>query len=296
MRSYEDVIRVGPAGWAYKDWNGVVYPEPKPRGFDPLTYLAQYFDTIEINSSFYGPPRPDTAKKWADSVRGNPRFRFTAKLFQSFTHARKPSPADEKDCKDGLAPIVEAGRLGALLLQFPWSFKNDAEARAYLVALCRTFREYPLVVEVRHNSWIEPAVLDLLAELGVGICNIDQPLFHRCIRPDSLVTSHIGYVRLHGRNYKQWFSTTANVRDRYDHLYSVDELEPWLARIKQIAHDAEETYVVANNHNIGKGPVNALEIAALLEGRRLDAPPTLAAHYPELGQVMNGLANDRLLD
>ncbi len=281
------MIRVGPAGWAYKDWNGIVYPEPKPRGFDPLAYLAGYFNTVEINSSFYGPPRPATAKKWVESVQSNELFRFTAKLFQSFTHTRKPAPLDEQEFKDGVAPLVETSRLGALLIQFPWSFKNDPESRAYVITLCRTFREYPLVLEVRHSSWIDPVVLDLLAELGVGICNIDQPIFHRSVRPGAYVTSTIGYVRLHGRNYKQWFSPSANVRDRYDHLYSTEELAPWLDRIRQISEDATDTYVVANNHNVGKGPANALEIAALLTGANVPAPPGLVAQYPELQKVLD---------
>lgn len=280
------MIRVGPAGWAYKDWNGIVYPDPKSRGFDPLEYLAKYFNTVEINSSFYGPPRPETAKKWMESVKASPEFRFTAKLFQSFTHARKPGPLDEKDFKEGMAPLMEAGNLGALLMQFPWSFKNDQESRTYVVELARRFREYPLVLEVRHSSWMEEGVLDLLAELGIGICNIDQPLFKRSIRPDARVTSDIGYVRLHGRNYKQWFSPKANVRERYDHLYSVEELEPWVGRIRQIANDAKDTYAIANNHNIGKGPANALEIASMLSGNEVDVPPTLLRHYPVLGDFV----------
>jgi uncharacterized protein YecE (DUF72 family) len=276
------VIRVGPAGWSYKDWNGIVYPEPRPRGFDPLRYLAEYFDTVEINSSFYGAPRAGSSKKWVESVASNRGFRFTAKLFQSFTHTRKPAPLDEKNFKDDVAPLMEADRLGALLMQFPWSFKNDAASRKYVVDLARRFREYPLVLEVRHSSWTDEDVLDMLAELGVGICNIDQPLFKRSVRPEARVTSEIGYVRLHGRNYKQWFSPTANVRERYDHLYSVEELEPWVDRIRQISKDAKETYAVANNHNIGKGPANALEIAAMLGGRDVDAPATLVKAYPVL--------------
>lgn len=290
----ESVIRVGPAGWAYKDWNGIVYPQPKPRAFDPLAYLAKYFTTVEINSSFYGPPRPDAAKKWIESVKSNPDFRFTAKLFQAFTHTRKPAPLDERDFKDGIAPLVEAGRLGALLMQFPWSFKNDAESRTYVVELARRFREYPLVLEVRHSSWTEEGVLDLLAELGIGICNIDQPLFKRSIRPDARVTSAVGYVRLHGRNYKQWFSPTANVRERYDHLYSVEELEPWVDRIRQISNDAEDTYAVANNHNLGKGPANALELAAMLNGIEVEAPAPLVKHYPVLANFTRSEAGSHL--
>jgi uncharacterized protein YecE (DUF72 family) len=276
------MIRVGPAGWAYKDWRGIVYPKERPRGFDELSYIARYFDTVEINTSFYGPPRPSTAKKWAETVGHNDTFRFTAKLFRSFTHERKPAPNDEKDFKDGIAPLVEAGRLGAVLIQFPWSFKSSPENREYLIGLQKRFHEYPLVVEVRHASWLDEQILDLLGELGVGICNIDQPLFHRSVRPAAHVTGAIGYVRLHGRNYKQWFSKQADVRERYDHLYSLDELDPWVTRAKRVAEDATDTYVVTNNHNIGKAVVNALEISSILKRGPIAVPPPLLSSYPEL--------------
>jgi uncharacterized protein YecE (DUF72 family) len=276
------VIRIGPAGWKYKDWEGVVYPKPKPRGFDELAYLSEYFDAIEINTSYYGPPRPETARKWVESVNENTRFKFSAKLFHSFTHARKPASNDEREFKDGIAPLVEAGRFGALLIQFPWSFKSSRENRDYLIALQKRFSEYPLVVEVRHASWLDEQILDLLSELGVGICNIDQPLFRRSVQPSAHVTAATGYVRLHGRNYKQWFSKDADVRERYDHLYSLDELDPWVARAKQVAEDAADTYVISNNHNIGKAVVNALEISSILRREPIAIPPPLLNHYPEL--------------
>jgi uncharacterized protein YecE (DUF72 family) len=276
------MIRVGTAGWKYKDWDGIVYPKPKPRGFDELTYLSTFFDAIEINSSYYGPPRPSAAKKWVESVAGNSLFQFTAKLFHSFTHERKPAPNDEKDFKEGIAPLVEGARLGALLLQFPWSFRNSRENREYLIGLQRRFREYPLVLEVRHASWTEPGTLNLLAELDVGLCNIDQPLFNRSIEPGAEATSAIGYIRLHGRNYKTWFAESANVRERYDYLYSVDELEPWVDRVKDVAGKTKNTYVMSNNHNIGKATANALQIASILKGKPVAAPSTLIQHYPEL--------------
>ena len=276
------MIRVGPAGWTYRDWNGIVYPEPKPRGFDELTYLSEYFDVVEINSSYYGPPRPTSAKKWVERVSTNPRFRFTAKLFHSFTHERHPALNDEKEFKRGIEPIAEAGRLGALLLQFPWSFQFSPENRGYLMQLLKRFSEYPLVVEVRHASWLEKDILDVLSELRVGICNIDQPLFHRSVKPAAHVTSRVGYVRLHGRNYRNWFSSRADVRERYDHLYSPEELDPWITRAKQIAEHAEETYVISNNHNLGKAAVNALEFVSILEGKPIRVPPSLIEHYSEL--------------
>jgi uncharacterized protein YecE (DUF72 family) len=280
------MIRIGTSGWKYKDWDGIVYPKPKPRGFDELAFLSRFFDAIEINTSYYGPPRPSAAKKWADCVAANPAFRFTAKLYHSFTHERRPAPTDEMDFKDGLAPLVESGRFGALLMQFPWSFKNSPADREYLITLANRFREYPLVLEVRHASWNQPEILDLLGELGLGLCNIDQPLFHRSIRPGAQATSPLGYIRLHGRNYKAWFDEKADVRERYDYLYPVRELEPWVDRIKEVATKTEEVYVMSNNHNLGKAVVNALEITSLLKSERVDAPELLVEKYPELAGLV----------
>lgn len=132
---------------------------------------------------------------------------------------------------------------------------------------------------------MEPDVLDELAELGVGLCNIDQPLFRRSIKPAAITTSTIGYVRLHGRNYKQWFSKTADVRERYDYLCTSDELEPWVERVKAIADDAEDTYVITNNHNLGKAVVNAFELKAFLTGQPIDPPRELLEKYPDLRQI-----------
>jgi uncharacterized protein YecE (DUF72 family) len=276
------VIRIGPAGWKYKDWEGVAYPRPAPRGFDALAYIAEYFSAVEINSSYYGSPLPETTRKWVSSVSHNRDFRFTAKLFHSFTHERKPTPSDERDFKAGVAPIIEAGRLGAILIQFPWSFKNELLNREYLWQLQARFQEYPLVVEVRHSSWITAEILDTFAALGIGFCNIDQPIFHRSVNPSAYATSAVGYVRLHGRNYQNWFSPKADVRARYDHLYSLDELEPWAARVESIAEDATDTYAVTNNHNLGKSVVNALELQAFLGRRPVNVPFRLLESYPQL--------------
>ena len=275
-------VRVGTAGWSYKDWEGIVYPAPKPKGFDPAAYLAEYFDTIEINSTFYRAPRPEVAKAWAERVRKNPHFRYTAKLWRGFTHERSASVADEREFRAGITPLAEAGRLGALLLQFPWSFRNTDENRAYLLRLQQKFREFPLVLEVRHSSWTQVAVLEMLSELGIGLCTIDQPLFSNSIKPGAQSTSPVGYVRLHGRNYQQWFTENKQVGDRYNYLYSAKELEPWVDRIKEVAAKTKETYAVTNNHLNGQAAVNALEIAAYLWGGRVDVPEPLAEHYPRL--------------
>jgi uncharacterized protein YecE (DUF72 family) len=277
------LIRIGPAGWSYKDWEGIVYPQkPGPR-FDPLEYLAQFFDTIEINSSFYRSPAANTAKSWAKRVARNPQFSFTAKLHRTFTHERgKATESDEKEFREGVEPLLDAGKLGAVLLQFPWSFKNTDEERAYLLKLLDKFEEYPLVLEVRHTSWNNPQILEWLEERGVGICNVDQPLFSKSIKPAALSTSRIGYVRLHGRNYQNWFRESAPRDDRYNYLYTLEELDPWITRIKEVAKQTHETYVVTNNHFRGQAVVNALEIKSTIEEREVPAPGPLFEAYPRL--------------
>lgn len=276
-------IRIGPAGWAYKDWDGIVYPRKPGAKFDPLSYLAKFFDTIEINSSFYRPPAASSAKAWAQRVVQNPEFRFTAKLHRIFTHERgKATSDDEKQFREGIDPLAEAGRLGALLLQFPWSFKNTDEERLYLTQLINRFKDYQLIVEVRHASWNNAGIYEELEKREVGICNIDQPIFKKSIKPASLTTSSLGYVRLHGRNYQNWFRDKAVRDERYNYLYSLEELEPWIARIREVSKQSKETYVISNNHFLGKAVVNALEIKATLEGHRVLAPLPLFQKYPHL--------------
>lgn len=278
-------IHIGPAGWSYRDWHGIVYPKKKPPGFREPEYLARYFDTIEINTSFYAPLRPELARAWVRSVDHNKNFRFTAKLWQRFTHDRAATHDDEKLFKEGLNPLMQMGRLGALLLQFPWSFKNSDENRSYVASLCGQFAEYPLVLEVRHSSWNLPEIFDMLGELGVGFCNIDQPLFKRSLKPSECSTSSVAYVRLHGRNYANWFTSNSRSSARYDYLYSMDELEPWVGRIRKIAEGSDVTYVIANNHFQGKAVANALELTGLLIGQKVDAPETLVQRYPELANI-----------
>lgn len=276
-------IRIGPAGWSYKDWEGVVYPQKPGAKFDSLEYLARFFNTIEINSSFYRPFTVAVAKSWAGRVAAAADFTFTAKLYRVFTHERgKATDADETQVRAGMDALAAAGKLGAVLLQFPWSFKNTDEERVYLTKLLARFREYPLVVEVRHSSWNNPQIYEWLEELGVGVCNVDQPLFEKSVKPAAVTTSPIGYVRLHGRNYQDWFREKAPRDDRYNYLYSPDELEPWIARIKEIAKKTKESYVITNNHFRGQAVVNALEMKAVLNERHVEAPAPLFQKYPEL--------------
>ena len=283
-------IRVGPAGWSYTDWEGVVYPHHKPRDFHAAAYLAQFFDTIEINTTFYHPPNPRMTREWAQRIAFNPDFRFTAKLWQRFTHERSADRKDEKTFKESLAPLMEANRLGALLLQFPWSFKNEKENREYLGGLVVQFMEYPLVVEIRHSSWNRPEIFQMLVDLGVGFCNIDQPVIGRSLGATEQATAPVGYVRLHGRNYEQWFSSGDHPEERYNYYYSLQELEPWAERIQAVAQRTDATYVITNNHFRGKAVANGLQLVSMVSKTPVHIPESLLAHYPELEQIRDSEA------
>ena len=263
----------------------------------PLEYLALFFDTTEINTSFYGPIKPEWAKLWCRKVAAvNKRFLFTAKLYRAFTHSPiavmeptsaatiRPTDEDEIRTREGLDAIASEGKLGALLIQFPVSFKNTSLNREYLDRLLRQFIEYPRVVEVRDSSWNNAGTLAAFTQKNVGFCNIDQPVLGRSLAPTDHVTAAIGYVRLHGRNYEQWFDSD-NRNDRYNYLYNERELAGWKERIENVAEKAQTTYVITNNHFESKAGVNALELKAMLSGKRVLAPPTLIKKYPELKTI-----------
>lgn len=283
--SGEERTWIGVAGWSYEDWKGRVYPAGAGRRFDPLEYVARFFDVVEINSSFYRVPPAGWTRSWAKRVEDHPRFRFTAKLWQGFTHERNgaPAAADIAEYRKGIDPLAEEDRLLAVLAQFPWSFKNGPEERRWLASVVKAFAEYPLVLEVRHASWDEPETLAWLEERGVSLATIDQPLHEGSLGPVDRRTGPVAYYRFHGRNWAAWFAEGRPTHERYDYLYDRAELEPWAARITAAAEDARVTAVVAitNNHYQGQAAVNALQLKSWSTGRTVPAPEPLVAAYPK---------------
>ena len=297
MASLPPHIYVGTAGWDYKDWEGIVYPAQIKKSQHPVEYMARYFDMLEINTSFYGHIKPEWGKLWCRKARlVNPQFLFTAKLNRAFTHSPvavvestssetiRIGPNDEAWAKAGFDSIAQENMLGAVLLQFPISFKNTDRNRNYLDSLLEKFCPYPLAVEVRHNSWTNEGTLRYFTQKGVAFCNIDQPILGKAVVPSMQVTSHVGYVRLHGRNYEQWFDSDSR-NDRYNYLYTQPELERWKGRIEVIAGKAQKTFVVANNHFEGKAAVNALQLKSMLRGDAVSVPPSLRNRYWELSEI-----------
>ena len=266
-----------------------MYPKGVATKAEALVHMASLFDTVEINVTFYRPPSARLAESWVRRVSARPLFRFTAKLWQGFTHARdEPHAAEERAFKEGLAPLLEAGRLGALLVQFPHSFRNTPRNREYLDTLLARFERYPLVVEVRHATWLKDEFLESLAARGVGFCNVDQPIIGAAAPPTSIMTGDSGYVRLHGRNRENWFKKDAGRDARYDYLYSHDEIREWVERIKAMQGKAKrggDIFIIANNHYRGQAPVNALELFHMMTGNLVKAPESLVSAYPRLASI-----------
>jgi uncharacterized protein YecE (DUF72 family) len=282
-------LYIGPAGWSYPDWNGVVYPERPRARFDYLAYLSSFFNLIEINSTFYRIPARSTCASWARRVDHRPDFRFTVKVFREFTHRSAPATATQRDCagfSSAVEPLVSAGRLSAVLVQFPWSFRFTPDTARYVMQLVRWLAPLPVSVEVRHGSWGGDDAARLFEDSAVTMCGIDQPLIGNSLSADHFALGGAGaYFRLHGRNRAEWFKRDANRDSRYDYLYSKDELSGWVSRIDRAAVQANRTHVVLNNHFRGQAVANALAIAAMISGKRVPVPPGIARTYAGFGDL-----------
>jgi len=278
------MLRIGPAGWDYQDWQGVVYP-PGLKGTDRLTFLASLFQAVEINVTFYRPVAPHLTRRWSDAVMDYADFRFTAKLLNVFTHERRLPDKEVGEFQAGLLPLMNSGRLGVLLAQFPYSFHNTEENRVYLVEIKKRFGEFPLAVEVRHRSWQQRAVREFFSDVGLDFCNIDQPQVSYSLGQTAWATGPRGYLRAHGRSREKWFEFGQDRQARYDYLYAPEELADLAGRVRELMEKAPEVYVIFNNHPKGQAVANALEMAHLLTGSSFSVPPGLVAAFPRLAKV-----------
>jgi uncharacterized protein YecE (DUF72 family) len=305
------MIHVGTSGWSYPTgkgtWNGVFYPvggkgRSRARGkFDELAFYAEHFDTVEINSSFYRTPTPDTAKGWA--ARTPRGFEFSLKLFQKFTHpemfhkatGQDPWELGQKDVDEfraALDPLASAHKLGALLAQFPASFKNEPDTRGYLEWLLQQFREYSVAVELRHRSWSDDPVetLKLLDAFSAAWAQIDEPKFRYSIRQNLMPNvKSFYYLRLHGRNAKEWWKHEKS-EDRYNYLYSNQELEPIAEAVEAASAKVKKAYLYTNNHFSAKSVANAAVLKHKLrqpvEG---EYPDEFVDRYPDLKGIVKTL-------
>ena len=314
-------VRVGTSGWSYPGgrgtWNGVFYPPKgaRKRGFDELEFYARWFDVVEVNSTFYGQPRPQVTAKWAE--RTPPGFEFAIKLYQKFTHpamfreqAAASTPeadrewleqaaavrlGDVDEFKTGIEPLANAGKLGPLLVQFPPSFTATPDAIDYLGWLLRTFAAYELAVELRHKTWSdqESETAALLAAYGAAWVLIDEPKFEFSIRqpwgphrplvePAATPPEGLAYMRFHGRNAAEWWRHAA-AEDRYNYLYTERELRPFAAAAQTSGAGLKKAYLFFNNHFSAQGVANAVQLRRQL-GQPVPEPlpPDLVGAFPWL--------------
>lgn len=295
------MIRVGTAGWSYPDWEGRVYPRVKPAGFHPLRFLSDFMDCVEVNSTFYAQPRPEHARRWAEIVAPHADFRLVVKLLSEFTHA--PEPGDPEvwrlaasTFRGGIEPLARARRLAGVLVQFPVSFHYGPREVRRLGRLRELLEGVPLVLEVRHASWFEPPALAAVRGLEYSLAHIDLPPAWNHPPPTHPPTGPIGYLRLHGRNARQWFRRGASRDDRYDYLYGGGELRELAAQARRIEQETEDVFVVANNHFAGQALANALELRALLTGGVVPAPAEVVASFPHLARCTRTLGQGSLFE
>ena len=307
-------VRVGTSGWNYPSgkgtWNGLFYPKTRSKRagtdrFDELRFYAEHFDTVEVNTTFYGQPRAEVTRGWAERTPAG--FDFSLKLYQKFTHpkmfrdaALRSAPgaggalldllaqvtqSDIDDFRAGVDPLASAGKLGALLAQFPPSFKDSPQTREYLGQLLRAFGAYPVAVELRHKSWSDAIgeTLSLLNGFGAAWVQIDEPKFRFSIRQNYLPNvASFYYMRLHGRNAAQWWKHDKS-EDRYNYLYNAGELQEFAETAKAAKALVKKSYLYTNNHFSSKSVVNAVMLKAQL-GQPIEGeyPEALIETFPEV--------------
>ncbi|MEW6515818.1 MAG: DUF72 domain-containing protein [candidate division FCPU426 bacterium] len=258
-------IHIGTSGFSYADWKGPFYP-PALRTGDMLGFYSRHFSACELNASYYRLPTAATTAALIRKSEG--RVRFVIKAHGSMTHERTAAEAEYRQFNEALRPLQDAGLLGAVIAQFPYSFPNSLDNRGYVADLRARLPEgTELVVEFRHRSWNHAQVVEWLAGLGVGLVNVDEPDLKGLLPPTDHVTSPVGYVRFHGRNREKWFQKQAQPWERYDYLYQEEELREWVPRIRRIADQAGQTFVFFNNHWQSQAVTNAKQLAALLGGQ-----------------------------
>ncbi|KUO62364.1 hypothetical protein APF79_07590 [bacterium BRH_c32] len=291
-------VFVGTAGWSYDDWKEVFYPSAQSKSFDWLTYYSQYFNVVEVNSTYYTYPNRKVIEGWLRKTEELADFRFIIKLNQDFTHKKIYSEEEILSFRWLLDTLNKNNRLAGILIQFPYSFNETTIHLEYLGNLLEVFEQYEIFLEFRHNSWQKNEIEEFAKEKGIAICTIDQPILGAAVSFEPIVTSESYYLRLHGRNKSEWknsirsFGTDKTYSEqsaRYDYLYSPAELIEIEMKSREIFDRVKKVFVIFNNHPNGGATVNALQFLHLLKNRtKIAIPPTTLKAYPRLKKIAIG--------
>ncbi len=285
-------IYIGTAGWSYPDWKGIVYPE-KMKANEYLPYLSEFFNVVEINSSFYAIPSSKTVVGWIKKIEARENFLFVLKLYQGFTHKREKIDLDEaRAFRECAKLLLDEERLGGILVQFPWSFKAHDKEIEYLKNLFEQFGEFNLFLEVRNSTWLQKPFFNLLDEYNVSLCNIDQPIFHNSVKLEGYSDKKKEdskdrniYLRLHSRNKENWFKENVGRDERYNYLYNDEEIDEIVRFLRSLLKTAKETFVITNNHFQGKAVCNALQVASKLFENKVKVPLDMLERFPQLKEI-----------
>lgn len=295
-------LYIGTAGWSYKDWIGPFYHQQQSRDYDWLEFYSQYFNCVEVNSTYYTYVSPSTVRGWVRKVETRDEFFFTIKLHQDFTHKRKFTEENVDAFTKNLEILAKANRLGGILIQFPYSFAFSDITAEYLQKLSEIFYNYNKFVEVRHKSWNNSNVYKFFRDNNLTFCTIDQPQIGEAIPFEPVITNDKAYIRFHGRNTEAWLNSIRTFGKekpsdnpdeaykqqslRYDYLYSPGELIEISQKVKEIFDKVKEVFIIMNNHPQGKGVANAFELIHLLkEKMKVKIPDTMLKAFPRLEKI-----------
>lgn len=260
------MIHVGTSGYSYADWRGTFYPEDI-KDNEMLSYYARDFKTTEINYTYYRMPAARTLAAMAEKVPAD--FIFTIKASKELTHEREAeedgaTPETFLQFRQAIQPLIDAGKFGAVLAQFPNSFKPTSENRDYLSVFRDRMGDLPVVVEFRNAAWITDDTMELLRQNNLGYCSVDEPRLKGLIPPIAVATAPTAYVRFHGRNAQKWWHHE-QAYERYEYTYKPEELEEWVPKIEKLNDTAQNTFVFTNNHYRGASVQTAQQLKELLE-------------------------------
>lgn len=288
-------IFIGTAGWSYKDWAPNFYPKPQSVTFDWLEYYSQYFNVVEVNSTYYTYISPKVVEDWINKVEENKDFLFTIKLHQDFTHKRNFNDEHIKSVRSNLDILEKSNRLGGLLIQFPYSFVLNKENADHLKKLVDIFSEYNKFLELRHESWLINRFFEFAKSNKITICTIDQPVLGKAIAFKPLAIGENLYIRFHGRNEKAWRASITNFgkqqtyneqSERYNYLYSPGELIEIEQKIREVLDTIKKIFIIMNNHPHGNAVANALEMLHLLTNRtKINVPENTLKAFPRLSKI-----------
>ena len=251
--------QIGTSGFSYDDWKGTFYPERMDKS-GMLAFYCSVFNTVEVNVTYYTIPGYSAFEKMNAKTPDN--FEFVVKVNQETTHRRKENRKSIAQLLESIKPLQESSKLGGLLAQFPYSFKNNEQNRKYILQTREYVNDVPFFVEFRNDGWDKDALSGFLKANDIGYVNVDEPALDGLIPQQDWLTNKTGYVRFHGRNKKMWWDGQGS--QRYDYAYSSDELQEWLIRISDILKKSYKAYIFFNNHPKGNAPQNAQTLTTLI--------------------------------